>query len=312
MQKFRTFLLERENEKVLILDEVAFSNDVFDFIDFACKHLGIKDKPQISADMDSRKYRSFGGYGGGRIRVAARGRHLMDVCRTLAHELVHYKQDLDGKIKSAKDGETGSPIENEANAKAAVIMRDWGKKNPHLFEEAVIGNLEEDDTKIAKIYPRGQGSDVGPNVAGRSQTVQTAKAHGNEPYKDEKFFGSDEKKPYMDKMKAAIGHGVKMPPVVTIPHPADPTHHVVVDGNHRSEAHRQVGVGTMPAKVMSHDDVHLASHDYGSNKQTLHPLSSFRNKSGSYDMNKPRPELGGKALKHYFVGTNGEHKFDEK
>ena len=301
MKKFSTFLLEEDGKK-----------NLDDFISYACKHLGIDSPPAITTDMDARQHKSFGGYGGGRIRVVEKGRHFMDTCRTLAHELVHYKQDLDGRIKSADDGKTGSNIENEANAKAAVIMRDWGKKNPHLFEEAPVGNLEEDDSRIAKIYPRGQGSDVGDNIAGRSQTIQTSHAHGNEPYKDEDFFTSAEKKPYMDKMKTAIKSGQKLPPVVTIPHPSDPRHHIVVDGNHRSEAHRQAGAPQMPATVMSHDDVHLASQDYGSDKQTLHPLSSFRNKDGSYDMHKPRPELGGKALKHYFVGTNGEHKFDEK
>lgn len=122
MKKFSTFLLEEKTKKSLD-----------DFIAFACKYLGIEDKPEITTDMDAKKYRSFGGYGGGRIRVSEKGRHFMDVCRTLAHELVHYKQDLDGKIKSQEDGKTGSDIENEANAKAAVIMRDWGKKNPHLF-----------------------------------------------------------------------------------------------------------------------------------------------------------------------------------
>ena len=122
MKKFSTFLYEENNKKSLD-----------DFIEFACRHLGIKDRPAISTDMDAGKYRSFGGYGRGRIRVSEKGRHFMDVCRTLAHELVHYKQDLDGRIKSQEDGKAGSPIENEANAKAAVIMRDWGKKNPHLF-----------------------------------------------------------------------------------------------------------------------------------------------------------------------------------
>lgn len=122
MQKFRTFLLEQENKKSLD-----------DFVAFACKHLGIEDRPEITTDMDSRKYRSFGGYGSGRIRVAEKGRHHMDVCRTLAHELVHYKQDLDGRIKSVEDGKTGSPIENEANSVAAVIMRNWAKRNPDLF-----------------------------------------------------------------------------------------------------------------------------------------------------------------------------------
>jgi hypothetical protein len=123
MKKFSTFLLE---EKTKSLD---------DFIEFACQSLGIKNKPSISTDMNARENKSFGGYGSGRIRVTEKGRHHMDVCRTLAHELVHYKQDLDGRIKSADDGKTGSEIENEANARAAVIMRDWGKKNPHLFED---------------------------------------------------------------------------------------------------------------------------------------------------------------------------------
>jgi len=166
----------------------------------------------------------------------------------------------------------------------------------------------------ATVYPRGQGSDVDSsqkNVRGNRADIRTSTAHGNEPYKDKGYFNSAKKKPYMDKMKSAIKSGEKPPRVIAIQHPADPRHHVVVDGNHRAEAHRQLGTSTMPATVMSHDDVHLASHDYGSKKQTTHPLSSFREKDGSYDMHKPRPELGGKALKHYFVMPNGTHSFDK-
>jgi hypothetical protein len=63
----------------------------------------------------------------------------MDVCRTLAHELVHYKQDLDKQLEDDDAGATGSPQENEANAEAAVIMRNWGKKHPELFaQESII------------------------------------------------------------------------------------------------------------------------------------------------------------------------------
>jgi hypothetical protein len=62
----------------------------------------------------------------------------MDVCRTLAHELVHYSQDLKSELEDDDAGATGSPQENEANARAAVIMRNWGKRNPNFFEKEAI------------------------------------------------------------------------------------------------------------------------------------------------------------------------------
>jgi hypothetical protein len=62
----------------------------------------------------------------------------MDVCRTLAHELVHFKQDIGGQLEGENPGATGSPQENEANAEAAVIMRNWGKRFPRLFAQPAI------------------------------------------------------------------------------------------------------------------------------------------------------------------------------
>jgi hypothetical protein len=62
----------------------------------------------------------------------------MDVFRTLAHELVHYKQDLDKELEGDNPGATGSPQENEANSRAAVIMRNWGKKHPEFFDKESI------------------------------------------------------------------------------------------------------------------------------------------------------------------------------
>jgi hypothetical protein len=35
---------------------------------------------------------------------------------------------------AAKDGSDGSPIENEANAVAGVIIRKYGKIHPELYE----------------------------------------------------------------------------------------------------------------------------------------------------------------------------------
>jgi len=61
-----------------------------------------------------------------------RNRHPIDIMRTLAHELVHYQQDVEHKI-GPDSGATGSPIENEANALAGQIMRRFDEENPELF-----------------------------------------------------------------------------------------------------------------------------------------------------------------------------------
>lgn len=110
------------------------------FVDFACRRIGLQDKPGIKLIRNPKhavKRKSFGGYMGGNIEIMVGNRHVMDVMRTLAHELVHYKQDSDG-VLTPDSGRDGSEHENEANAKAAVIMRLWGKMNPDLFDRAAI------------------------------------------------------------------------------------------------------------------------------------------------------------------------------
>ena len=118
-----------------------------DFLKFAARHIGLKSLPKIKLYSDPKlasARRSFGGYMGGRIELNVGNRHIMDVLRTLAHELVHYKQDSMGVLRP-DSGEDGSDHENEANAKAAVIMRLWGKMNPELFQYANL--LTESVTK---------------------------------------------------------------------------------------------------------------------------------------------------------------------
>lgn len=128
------FLAENLNLKKanLILDK---------FVEFTANEIGLKQLPEINFFTDtarSVKHSSFGGYGDKQINITVVNRHIMDVCRTLAHELVHYKQDMEGRITSPNDGDTGSPIENEANAQAAVVMRKWGKMHPELFDKPAI------------------------------------------------------------------------------------------------------------------------------------------------------------------------------
>ena len=114
---------------------------LLDFIRFAAEQLELTSLPKFDFKFDSSssvKNSSFGGYGNEAINITVANRHIMDVCRTLAHELVHFKQDLEGRITSDADGKDGSPIENEANAEAAVVMRKWGKMHPDLFDQPAI------------------------------------------------------------------------------------------------------------------------------------------------------------------------------
>jgi hypothetical protein len=82
------------------------------------------------------------------IVVTVKDRHQMDIMRTLAHELVHRKQK---EFKQDLDGSTGSVDENEANAMAGVLLRQWGKKNPGLFTESLV----KTETNKLIPYPKG-------------------------------------------------------------------------------------------------------------------------------------------------------------
>ena len=116
---------------------------LLDFVRFAAEHLELKTLPKFDFVFDSKQSverKSFGGYqpGAEHITITVKNRHIMDVCRTLAHELVHYSQDLKKELEDDGAGATGSPQENEANARAAVIMRNWGKQHPELFAEESV------------------------------------------------------------------------------------------------------------------------------------------------------------------------------
>ena len=125
-----------------ILTEGLSKKDTFailhEFVRFAAKHLELKTLPKFDFVFDSKssvENKSFGGYrpGAEHITITVTNRHINDVCRTLAHELVHYSQDLKKELEDDDAGATGSPQENEANARAAVILRNWGKKHPEYF-----------------------------------------------------------------------------------------------------------------------------------------------------------------------------------
>jgi hypothetical protein len=105
------------------------------FVDYTCDRLNI-DKPKvfvINSPTYSQEYKSFGGYYPQQqeIKIVVHNRNMADILRTLAHELVHHMQNLNGE---ELNGEDGSSTENEANAMAGIIMREFGRENPEIFE----------------------------------------------------------------------------------------------------------------------------------------------------------------------------------
>jgi len=110
-----------------------------DFIKFADEKLELGgDLPEIVLSDDEKEastMKSFGKYTPetNELRVVITNRNLADVLRTFAHELVHHKQRKDNRIEQ-NSNQTGSEIENEANALAGVLMREFGQINPIIFE----------------------------------------------------------------------------------------------------------------------------------------------------------------------------------
>ena len=123
-------------ERLLTKDDIDI-REVADFVNFAKEHLDIDDDIKIelayekTPDIVTTAYYDTAN---NKIKVYVKERAIMDVCRSIAHELVHHRQNLDGRIKNSKDdGADGSDIENEANAVAGVIIRKWGRIHPEIY-----------------------------------------------------------------------------------------------------------------------------------------------------------------------------------
>jgi hypothetical protein len=127
-------------EETLTEPEDTTDNIIADFIDFAAKALDLKQVPKINFTDNqnvAKQMHSLGAYQpkNDELLVVRGPRLTADVLRTLAHELVHRKQAEMRPLKP-EDGKTGSEIENEANAAAGVLLRQFGKYRPEIFEEA--------------------------------------------------------------------------------------------------------------------------------------------------------------------------------
>ena len=120
-----------------------------DFLPIAIKHLKLDHIPKIRLvkEIADSSQPTFGRYVNKEkiIYVVVDNRNPVDVLRTLAHELVHYQQGEEHRLDQ-DSGNTGSPIEDEANAEGGVIMR--------LFNQAHPVYMKSDPIEVAESKQR--------------------------------------------------------------------------------------------------------------------------------------------------------------
>ena len=108
-----------------------------DFLPLAIKHLELKKLPKIKLldEVETEHMPSFGKFSNDdrTIHLGIKNRHPNDILRTLAHEMVHYAQGQRDEL-GADSGATGSPEEDQANAEAGVIMREFNQQFPQYME----------------------------------------------------------------------------------------------------------------------------------------------------------------------------------
>jgi len=106
-------------------------------IEYVCNNLQI-EKPEITLINNPnyvKQHSSFGGYipSEKKINAVIYNRNMADIMRSIAHELYHFKQDLEGRL-TVDAGKDGDEFENEANSYAGKIMREIGRNIPEIFE----------------------------------------------------------------------------------------------------------------------------------------------------------------------------------
>ena len=125
-----------------------------DFVEFVKKELGIENEVDVQLQNNKDgirttavyKYQDEGDedFEQSEIRVLALGRALIDVLRSIAHEMVHHKQNENGELKG-KISNVGGPIEDEANAVAGEMIKKYGTDHPEIYPEGIETEMGEQE-----------------------------------------------------------------------------------------------------------------------------------------------------------------------
>ena len=113
-------------------------NVLNDFVKFVKDKLELKMVPTIAIQNGRKELKTTANYDYTKenkiIKINGKNRALVDIMRSLAHELVHHKQYEEGRLK-VKPPDIGGEIEDEANAKAGQFIKMYALNNQNIYDE---------------------------------------------------------------------------------------------------------------------------------------------------------------------------------
>ena len=108
------------------------------FVKFVKDQLELDTVPVISVQNHRENIKTTANYDYTKdekiIKVCSKGRALVDVMRSIAHEMVHHKQFEQGRLK-VQPPDIGGEIEDEANAKAGQYIKMFSKEDQTIYDE---------------------------------------------------------------------------------------------------------------------------------------------------------------------------------
>lgn len=106
------------------------------FIIFVSEDLGLTKECKIFlSDVRNQHLETTASYNpnNDNIWIYVKNRNMLgDILRSLAHELMHFKQKLRGELHQ-DSGKDGSPHENEANTFSGIMIRKFGRMFPEIY-----------------------------------------------------------------------------------------------------------------------------------------------------------------------------------
>lgn len=120
------------------MDEVR-QTIVRDFCDFCQKKLNIKEMPEIKLVAIKEENMSTGAYipTTNKILALVGSRAILDILRSIGHELTHRMQDETGILQNIPPqgdrkeddmSDIGVDFEDEANAKGGALLKEFSRK----------------------------------------------------------------------------------------------------------------------------------------------------------------------------------------
>ena len=128
---------------MLYLYDMGFLDDskkeiITNFVKFVKEELQIERFPSIILQNGKGELKTTASYDYSDdnkiIRINAKNRAIVDILRSIAHELSHHRQWEQGELK-VKPPDIGGVIENTANAKAGIFIKLYGRKDPSIYED---------------------------------------------------------------------------------------------------------------------------------------------------------------------------------